>query len=28
AKYNQLLRIEEMLGAAAVYPGRTFRYSR
>ena len=22
AKYNQLLRIEEELGAAAVYPGR------
>jgi enolase len=22
AKYNQLLRIEESLGAAAVYPGR------
>lgn len=26
AKYNQLLRIEEQLGAAAIYPGRTFRY--
>ena len=23
AKYNQLLRIEEELGAAAVYPGRS-----
>ena len=26
AKYNQLLRIEEQLGAAARYPGRTLRY--
>lgn len=26
AKYNQLLRIEEQLGAAAVYPGRGLRY--
>jgi len=27
AKYNQLLRIEEALGADAVYPGRSaFRY--
>lgn len=26
AKYNQLLRIEEQLGAAANYPGRIFRY--
>jgi len=26
AKYNQLLRIEEQLGATAIYPGRTFRY--
>lgn len=25
AKYNQLLRIEEELGAAAVYPGMGFR---
>ena len=29
AKYNRLLRIEEQLGAAAVYPGMgAFRYSR
>jgi len=26
AKYNQLLRIEEELGDAAVYPGKRFRY--
>ena len=26
AKYNQLLRIEEMLGNAAEYPGKKFRY--
>jgi enolase len=26
AKYNQLIRIEEELGDAAVYPGRKFRY--
>lgn len=26
AKYNQLLRIEEQLGATAIYPGRNFRY--
>ena len=26
AKYNQLLRIEEGLGKAAVYPGRNFKY--
>jgi enolase len=26
AKYNQLLRIEEQLGAAAYYPGRSLRY--
>ena len=26
AKYNQLLRIEEMLGNAAEYPGKNFRY--
>jgi Enolase, C-terminal TIM barrel domain len=25
AKYNQLLRIEEELGAAAKYPGMSFR---
>jgi enolase len=28
AKYNQLLRIEEELGAAAYYPGRQFKYIR
>ncbi len=26
AKYNQLLRIEEELGSAAVYPGKNFKY--
>jgi enolase len=26
AKYNQLLRIEEQLGASAVYPGKSLRY--
>lgn len=26
AKYNQLLRIEEQLGAAAIYTGRNFRF--
>jgi enolase len=26
AKYNQLLRIEEELGAAAVYPGKKFKF--
>ena len=26
AKYNQLLRIEEELGANAIYPGRSFRF--
>jgi enolase len=26
AKYNQLLRIEEELGDAAVYPGRNFKF--
>jgi enolase len=26
AKYNQLLRIEEELGDAAVYPGNTFKF--
>lgn len=26
AKYNQLLRIEEGLGASAIYKGRTFKY--
>jgi enolase len=28
AKYNQLLRIEEELGDAAVYPGRNFKFLR
>lgn len=28
AKYNQLLRIEELLGGAAYYPGRNFKYYR
>lgn len=28
AKYNQLLRIEEMLGTAAVYPGKDFKFIR
>ncbi|MBX7093677.1 MAG: phosphopyruvate hydratase [Flavobacteriales bacterium] len=28
AKYNQLLRIEELLGPSAIYPGKNFRYSR
>ncbi len=28
AKYNQLLRIEEMLGSAAEYPGRNFKFKR
>lgn len=27
AKYNQLLRIEEILGESAVYPGKNFKYS-
>ena len=26
SKYNQLLRIEEELGKAAVYPGKTFKF--
>ncbi|MDL2326858.1 phosphopyruvate hydratase, partial [Bacteroidales bacterium OttesenSCG-928-A14] len=26
AKYNQLLRIEEMLGSDAVYPGKGFKF--
>jgi len=26
AKYNQLLRIEEILGESAIYPGRKFKY--
>jgi len=28
AKYNQLLRIEEILGDSAVYPGKNFKYMR
>jgi enolase len=28
AKYNQLLRIEEELGAMAFYPGRSFKYNK
>lgn len=28
AKYNQLLRIEEILGDSAVYPGKKFRFVR
>jgi enolase len=28
AKYNQLLRIEEILGESAFYPGKTFKYVR
>lgn len=28
AKYNQLLRIEEMLGDSARYPGKDFKYAR
>lgn len=28
AKYNQLLRIEEILGDEAVYPGKDFKYAR
>ncbi len=28
AKYNQLLRIEEMLGKSAKYPGKAFKYAR
>lgn len=28
SKYNQLLRIEEQLGSAAVYPGKAFKYLR
>ena len=26
AKYNQLMRIEELLGETAVYPGKSFKY--
>lgn len=28
AKYNQLLRIEEILGTSAIYPGKSFKYAR
>ena len=28
AKYNQLLRIEEMLGDTAIFPGKSFKYAR
>lgn len=28
AKYNQLLRIEEMLGSAAYYPGKNFKFAK
>lgn len=28
AKYNQLLRIEEILGSAAYFPGKSFKYSK
>ena len=28
AKYNQLLRIEEMIGDAAIYPGNKFHFGR
>ncbi|MDD3011374.1 MAG: phosphopyruvate hydratase, partial [Bacteroidales bacterium] len=28
AKYNQLMRIEEMLGEAAIFPGKRFKYMR
>lgn len=28
AKYNQLLRIEEILGSSAYYPGKNFKYAR
>jgi enolase len=28
AKYNQLLRIEEMLGSSAIYPGHSFKFAR
>ncbi len=28
AKYNQLLRIEEILGSSAHYPGKSFKYAR
>jgi enolase len=28
AKYNQLLRIEEILGSSAYYPGKNFKYAK
>ncbi len=28
AKYNQLLRIEELLGASAIYPGRNIKFGK
>jgi len=28
AKYNQLLRIEELLGDTAIYPGKSFKFVR
>lgn len=28
AKYNQLLRIEEILGSAAYFPGKSFKYAK
>ncbi len=28
AKYNQLIRIEEMLGESAIYPGKNFKYAK
>lgn len=28
AKYNQLLRIEEMLGSVAYYPGKNYKYAK
>ena len=28
AKYNQLMRIEELIGPAAYYPGKAFKYAR
>lgn len=28
AKYNQLLRIEEMLGDTAIFPGKSFKYAK
>jgi enolase len=28
AKYNQLLRIEEELGAIAYYPGKTLKFGK